>query len=155
MGFIKSRLNHWNLQGSAWKASNWKLTAPTSCPPSRFFSTQTNGQRASYYLPGRNETLTPAEITQARPLLEKLAANDGILLMTLEMPLETAAFVLAMASELDLPVMLDPGGQPPEAQIDFAPLFVHSPKWIKPNAEEAERITGVGVQGYKDAKLCG
>ena len=126
---------------------------PDELPTLSIFLNQTNGQRASYYLPGHNETLTPAEIAQARPLLEKLAADGGILLMTLEMPLETAAFALALAHDLDLPVMLDPGGQPPEAQIDFAPLFIHPPKWLKPNAQEAERITGVRVAGFEGAKI--
>ena len=126
---------------------------PEDLPTLSIFLNQTSGQRASYYLPGRNETLTPAEILQTRPLLEKLAANDGILLMTLEMPLETAAFILALAHDLSLPVMLDPGGQPPEAQIDFTPLFIHPPKWIKPNAEETERITGIHVESFGDAKL--
>jgi ribokinase len=126
---------------------------PDDLPTLSIFLNQTDGQRASYYLPGRNETLTPAEVAQARPMLAALAANGGILLMTLEMPLETAAFILELAHELDLPVMLDPGGQPPEAQIDFDPLFVHPPKWIKPNAQEAERITGVPVQNFEDAKI--
>jgi len=126
---------------------------PEDLPTLSIFLNQTSGQRASYYLPGCNETLTPAEILQTRPLLEKLAANDGILLMTLEMPLETAAFILAMAHDLSLPVMLDPGGQPPEAQVDFTPLFIHPPKWIKPNAQEAERITGIQVESFEDAKL--
>lgn len=126
---------------------------PEDLPTLSIFLNQTSGQRASYYLPGRNETLTPAEILQTRPLLEKLAANDGILLMTLEMPLETAAFILALAHDLSLPVMLDPGGQPPEAQVDFTPLFIHPPKWIKPNAQEAERITGIQVESFEDAKL--
>jgi len=126
---------------------------PEDLPTLSIFLNQTNGQRASYYLPGRNETLTPAEIVQVQPLLEKLAANGGILLMTLEMPLETAAFILTLAYDLSLPVMLDPGGQPPQAQINFSPLFVQPPKWIKPNAQEAERITGVRVQGFEDAKL--
>jgi ribokinase len=125
---------------------------PDDLPTLSIFLNQTDGQRASYYLPGRNETLTPAEILPARPLLADLAANDGILLMTLEMPLETAAFSLKLAHELDLPVMLDPGGQPPQAQIDYSPLFIHPPKWIKPNAQEAERITGLPVQGFEDAQ---
>lgn len=125
---------------------------PGDLPTLSIFLNQTDGQRASYYLPGRNETLTPEEVLQVRPLLARLAANGGILLMTLEMPLETAAFILALAHDLALPVMLDPGGQPPEAQIDFAPLFVHPPKWLKPNAQEAERITGIPVGGFEDAK---
>jgi ribokinase len=125
---------------------------PEDLPTLSVFLNQTNGDRASYYLPGRNESLTPIEIVRLQPLLEKLAANDGILLITLEMPLKTAAFILELAQDLALPVMLDPGGQPPEAQIDFAPLFAQPPKWIKPNAQEAERITGVPVQSFEDAK---
>lgn len=126
---------------------------PADLPTLSIFLNRTDGQRASYYLPGRNETLTPGEIDQVRPLLAQLAAQGGILLMTLEMPLTTAAYILRLAHELDLPVMLDPGGQPPEAEVDFSPLFTHPPKWIKPNAQEAERITGIPVQGFEGAKM--
>ncbi|MBG0788168.1 MAG: bifunctional hydroxymethylpyrimidine kinase/phosphomethylpyrimidine kinase [Anaerolineaceae bacterium] len=152
-GLYKIPLDSLESAGISLEGIQLETDRPDELPTLSIFLNQTNGQRASYYLPGRNETLTSAEIAQARPLLENLAANDGILLMTLELPLETAAFTLALAHELALPVMLDPGGQPPEAQIDFAPLFIHPPKWIKPNADEAERITGARVQGFEDAKL--
>lgn len=126
---------------------------PDDLPTLSIFLNQTNGQRASYYLPGENESLTAAELDLSLPLLERLAANRGILVMTLEMPLETAAHALDLAHDLDLRVMLDPGGQPPETVIDFSPLFKHPPAWIKPNAQEAERLTGIAVGDFNGAAL--
>jgi len=122
-------------------------------PTLSIFLNQENGQRASYYLPGRNESLTPAELDRSLPLLEQLAIDRGILVMTLEMPIETAAHALELAHELDLCIMLDPGGQPPEAEIDFFPLFNHPPEWIKPNIQEAERLTGISVTDFDSGAL--
>ena len=143
-----------SLQGAGINANGMLIEKdrPDELPTLSVFLNQTDGQRASYYLPGRNETLTPNEIDQVRPLLAQLAANDGILLMTLEMPLATAAHALHLAQALGLPVMLDPGGQPPEVEIDFSPLFEAPPTWLKPNAQEAERLTGIPVQGFESAK---
>jgi ribokinase len=120
-------------------------------PTLSIFLNQQNGQRASYYLPGKNESLTPAELDRFLPLLQQLAANQGVLVMTLEMPIETAAHALKLADGLGLHVMLDPGGQPPEAEIDFSPLFNHPPQWIKPNVQEAERLTGIRVMDFESA----
>jgi ribokinase len=117
-------------------------------PTLSIFLNQENGQRASYYLPGRNESLTSADLDRCLPLLEELAANDGILVMTLEMPLATAAHALTLAHGLGLRVMLDPGGQPPEVEIDFSPLFNRPPAWIKPNLQEAARLTGCAVSDF-------
>ncbi len=126
---------------------------PEDLPTLSIFLNQVNGQRASYYLPGRNESLTPAELDLYLPLLEGLTVNDGLLLMTLEMPLKTAAHALALADGLGLQVMLDPGGQPPEAEIDFSPLFDNPPEWIKPNLQEAARLTGIAVSDFESAAL--
>ena len=110
------------------------------------------GERSVYYFPGRNESLTPKELADVRPLFEGAAQQDGFLLLSLEMPLETAVFALAMAHELGLRVMLDPGGQPPEKVVDFSPLFQHPIFLLKPNAEEATRLTGLPVGDYSSAQ---
>ncbi len=125
---------------------------PDDLPTFSIFLNTQNGQRASYYLPGRNESLTREDIDTFQPLFVQLAENRGILLLTLEMPVETAAYALKIASSLGLRVMLDPGGQPPEKEIDFSPLFTHPLDVIKPNALEAERLTGVKVSDFKSAE---
>jgi ribokinase len=128
-----------------------EIDRPQDLPTLSIFLNQQNGLRASYYLPGRNESLTPVELDPSLPLLEQLAANRGILVVTLEMPIETAAHALKLADDLGLCVMLDPGGQPPESVIDFSPLFKHPSQWIKPNVQEAKRLTGISVTDFDSA----
>ncbi len=124
---------------------------PNQLPTLSIFLNRVDGGRTSYYLPGQNESLSPADIDRVRPLLAQIAEAGGILLMTLEMPLNTAIHTLALAEELGLRVMLDPGGQPPQAEIDFSPLFDHPIAWLKPNAAEARRLTGLRVQDLRTA----
>ncbi|MDY6873846.1 MAG: PfkB family carbohydrate kinase [Chloroflexota bacterium] len=120
-------------------------------PTLSIFLNRVDGKRASYYLPGENESLSSIDLDQVQPLLAQIAKADGVLVMTLEMPLTTAAHILEIAAELGLRVMLDPGGQPPQAEIDFSPLFNYPITWLKPNAEEARRLTGVRVHDLRTA----
>jgi ribokinase len=47
--------------------------------------------------------------------------------------------------------MLDPGGQPPQAAVDFSLLFEHPIFLLKPNHEEATRLTGAAVHDFESA----
>ena len=123
-------------------------TDSSNLPTLAIFLNTTNQERASYYLPGENETLSVGDLTRARGLLQELAQNEGFLLLTLEMPLTTAVHALSLAEELGLRVMLDPGGQPPDDLVDFSPLFSHPIYLLKPNEQEASRITGIHVTNY-------
>jgi ribokinase len=125
---------------------------PDNLPTLSIFLNTTDGQRASYYLPGKNESLTPEELDRAQPLFEQLAANRGIVVLSLEMPLRTACHALSLAADLGLRVMLDPGGQPPEEQVDFSPLFEYPIFLIKPNELEAERLMGIKVTDFASAR---
>jgi ribokinase len=124
---------------------------PSDLPTLSIFLNRADGRRASYYLPGQNETLSPVDIDRIRPLLAQIAEAGGLLLMTLEMPLTTAVHALTLAEEIGLRVMVDPGGQPPQEEIDFDPLLDHPIAWLKPNAAEARRLTGVRVHNLRTA----
>ena len=121
-------------------------------PTLAVFLNTLDGQRTNYYLPGDNETLEPEQLDTARPLFKQLAENNGFLIITLELPLGTACHALSIASEYSLRVMIDPGGQPPEIAIDYSPLFANPIFLIKPNAMEAELLTGVPVIDYASAQ---
>lgn len=74
------------------------------------------------------------------------AADFDMILMQLEMPLETVYRSYEAASERGIPVILDPG---PAKTISLAPLkniFL-----ITPNEDEAEALTGIRVRTPKDA----
>ena len=114
-------------------------------PTLAVFLNTLDGQRANYYLPGENETLSPDILEKARPLFQQLADNNGFLVLSLEMPLTTACYALSIAAELGIKVMLDPGGQPPELAMDTTLLFANPVYLIKPNVDEASRLTGLPV----------
>jgi len=121
-------------------------------PTLAVFLNTLDGQRANYYLPGENETLSPDILEKARPLLQKLADNNGFLVLSLEMPLPTATHALSIAAELGIRVMLDPGGQPPELAMDTTLLFAQPIYLIKPNVDEASRLTGLLVHDLVSAQ---
>ena len=125
---------------------------PNSLPTLAIFLNTLDNQRANYYFPGENETLSPETLRLAEPLFKHLAEKNGFLLLTLEMPLPTACFALSLAQKHSLRVMLDPGGQPPEMDIDYTPLFDYPIFLIKPNHEEAERLCGIKVTHFDSAK---
>mgnify|MGYP001048888606 CR=1 FL=1 len=124
---------------------------PDDLPTLAIFLNTIDGQRANYYLPGQNETLSQSTLENTRPLIKQLAENNGFLIFTLEMPMATACHALSLAEEVGLRVMLDPGGQPPQAEIDFSPLFEHPIFLIKPNELEATLLTGISVDDFSSA----
>ena len=126
------------LDGSDWDA----------LPTLSIFLNTRDRQSASYYLPGDNETMSPADLDTRRSLFEQIS----ILVMTLEIPIPTACHALKMAQEIGLKVMLDPGGQPPEKTVDFSPLFEYPIYVLKANAAEAERLTGIPVTDFQSAQ---
>ena len=128
------------------------MDRPQESPTLAVILNTLEGERAVYYFPGRNESLSPNELEQVKPLFEGAAQQGGFLLLSLEMPLETASFAIQMACDLGLRVMLDPGGQPPDQAVDFAPLFRHPIFLLKPNAEEATRLTGLPVWDFASAE---
>ena len=129
-----------------------ELGRPEGLPTLAIFLNTIDGKRANYYLPGHNESLSPETLNNARPLLKQLAKNRGFLVISLEMPIATTCHALSMAAELGLRVILDPGGQPPQANVDYAPLFEYPLFLIKPNELEAARITGIAVSDFESAQ---
>lgn len=125
---------------------------PSDLPTFSIFLNTTDGLRASYYIPGANESLSPADIDQRLPLFQMIAQNQGIVVLTLEMPVQTAAHIIRLSDSLGMRVMLDPGGQPPHELINFAPLFDHPIACLKPNTQEATRLTGIPVTDFQSAR---
>lgn len=117
-------------------------------PTLSIFLNTRDHQSASYYLPGNNENISPADLDSRRSLFEQIS----VLVMTLEIPIPTACHALQMAQEMGLKVMLDPGGQPPEKTVDFSPLFEYPIYVLKANAAEAERLTGIPVTDFQSAQ---
>jgi len=107
------------------------------------------GENQIYCIPGINDDFCPADIDDATPLFKSVAENDGILAMSLELPLETAVYAAKKAIALGLRVVLDPGGI--EKGIDYAPLLKNAIYLLKPNEHETEMLTGIKVKDLDSA----
>lgn len=98
------------------------------------------GENSITVASGANAALTAADVDRAA---ERIRAADA-LVMQLEVPLAAVARGAAIARASGVPVILDPapvpdGGLPAELLADVTCL--------KPNASEAERLTGIRVDG--------
>ncbi|WPU92454.1 ribokinase [Mucilaginibacter sabulilitoris] len=93
---------------------------------------------------GANATLLPKDLQEAKTEIE----NAGVVLMQLEIPLETVEYVTAIASSCNVPIILNP-----------APICALSDKLLKnlyiitPNSVEASMLTGIKVIDQESAKL--
>lgn len=108
-----------------------------------------SGENQIYCIPGINDDFSPADLDNAEALFEG-TANEGILALTLEIPLDTAVHALRKARSHRLRVVLDPGGI--NKSQDFEALFQEGIYCIKPNEHEAKILTGIEVLDFPTAE---
>jgi len=102
------------------------------------------GENCIGVAPGANARLTPEALLGQRHAFDEAA----LLLMQLEIPIETVEAAIAMAASRELPVVLNPAPAPkqPLPEQLLAGLFC-----ITPNETEAEALTGISVNDEKSA----
>ncbi|MCK4579636.1 MAG: bifunctional hydroxymethylpyrimidine kinase/phosphomethylpyrimidine kinase, partial [Candidatus Marinimicrobia bacterium] len=106
------------------------------------------GQNQIYVLPGVNEDFSVADIDAADQLFHN-TSGDKIVLLALEIPMETALYAADKARLENIRVILDPGGiSGPIAEKILRGLFL-----IKPNEHETKLLTGIAVEGFESAKI--
>jgi ribokinase len=91
------------------------------------------GQNNIVVVPGANGCLSPDDIRSARPAF----ANASLLLLQLEIPLETVRQAVAAAHEHGMQVILNPA---PARELD--PELLASIDYLVPNQHELELLTG-------------
>ncbi len=101
------------------------------------------GQNHIVIVPGANGSMT---IDAVRADIEEVVAGD-VLLLQLEIPLETVWEVARIADSRNATVILDPA---PAAEIPASALRTFS--WITPNEHEASIITGVDTGSEEGLK---
>lgn len=101
------------------------------------------GENSIVVASGANGNFFPADLENA---LDEIA-NAGIVLMQLEIPLETVNFVAKYAASKGLRVILNPA----PANILSLELLSHI-DLITPNQHEAEMISGIKVRDIEDAE---
>ena len=92
---------------------------------------------------GANHALTPQEIDQAA---DRIRAAD-VLMLQLEIPMDTVCRAAQIAAEAGVPVILDPA---PAAPLPDG-LLRHV-TYLTPNESEAERLTGIAVTDEASAR---
>lgn len=95
-----------------------------------------NAENCIVVASGANATLSPADLGPATELIKKA----GIVLMQLEIPLETVLYVALIAKAQGAQVILNPA---PACPLDEALLTCIS--IITPNKKEAEMLSGISI----------
>lgn len=101
------------------------------------------GEKQISAAPGANSTLTVGAIRGA----EEIIANADVLLMQFEVPMNCLLAAATIARKHGVKVVLDPA--PPADAPKRLFRFIYA---IRPNAGEAERMTGVRVQNRASAR---
>lgn len=113
----------------------------------------TEGNSQIYVIPGINNSFIPQDIDRAESLFLSAAKNNGILVLTLELPYATAVYAVKKANSLGIKVLFDPGGI--EEKKDYGELLSQKIFLIKPNEHEAKMLTGVEIKDFETAKHAG
>lgn len=102
-----------------------------------------NGENSIAVASGANGSLSPKDIQQAQSVIEK----GDILLMQLEIPIETVEYAAKLASEKGIKVILNPAPARSLSDALLKNLYM-----IIPNETEAEILSGIKVTDWESAK---
>lgn len=117
---------------------------PSQATGVAFVTLDPEGDNSIIVAPGANHKLTPADIRRQ----EELIKQAKLLMVQLEIPLETVKEAIAIARRHKVPVMLDPAPvQPLTAEL------LSMVDYIVPNETEISQLTGIEVHDQVTAKL--
>ena len=102
-----------------------------------------NGENSIAIASGANGSLSPEDIRKAQPTIEK----GDILLMQLEIPIETVEYAAQIASEQGIKVILNPAPARALSNKLLQNLYM-----IIPNETEAEILSGIKVTDWESAR---
>ena len=100
-----------------------------------------NGMNSIIVVPGANATLTTSDLDE----LENVLSNANLILLQLEIPLETAWYAIRLARKHNIPVMLNPA---PAASIPDEVLS--GLDYLVPNESELSLLTGLPTRSYPE-----
>ncbi len=102
-----------------------------------------NGENCIVVASGANASLSPADMDKARAVIE----SSDLILMQLEIPLETVEYVARMASAKGIRVILNPAPARALPESLLRNLYI-----IVPNKSEAEILSGIKVTDVESAR---
>ncbi|MDR2292568.1 MAG: ribokinase [Prevotellaceae bacterium] len=101
-----------------------------------------NAENCIVVAPGSNANLLREDVAKAKEAIEEA----DIILMQLEIPMETVEFVAKTANETNKKVILNPAPAQPLSPELISNLYI-----ITPNETEAEMISGIAITDDKSA----
>ncbi len=119
------------------------LRDPTAATGVALILVDEQGENAISVASGANATLTPADVEHAA---DRIRAAD-VLMLQLEIPLDTVLCAARLAAEAGVPVMLDPA---PAAPLP-AELLARV-NYLTPNEHEAQLLTDIAVTDESSAR---
>jgi len=105
-----------------------------------------NGENMLVPVPGSNGKLCPNDIDKARIAIEKA----DIVVLQLEIPLETVEYAIKIAYKANVPIVLNPA---PARKLE--PDLIKMVSYITPNETEAEILTDIKVVDDHTAEKSG
>jgi len=103
----------------------------------------TNGENLISVAPGANFLLSPKDVEQAEPRIKEA----DLVLVQLEVPLDTVEKAAILAEKHNVPLLLDPAPAPISGLHE---TILKRTKYIKPNETELSAITNVKVNNLTD-----
>jgi len=104
------------------------------------------GENSIVVAPGANAFLLPEDVEKAK----KVILSSAILLLQLEIPVETVLYAAQMASKAGVKVILNPAPAQPLPETLYSSLYL-----ISPNETETEILTGIRVDNITAAQEAG
>ena len=102
-----------------------------------------DGENSISVAPGANNSLSKTDLEKASAVIQ----GASVLLVQLEIPIETVEAAVQMANSFDVKVVLNPA---PARHLSDQLLKQIS--IITPNESEAEHLTGIPINNFEDAK---
>ncbi len=102
-----------------------------------------SGENCIVVAPGANASLSPADIEKSKSEIE----SAGLLLMQLEIPIETVEYAAELAHKKGIPVILNPA-----PARDLSEKLLRMLYMITPNKTEAEFLSGIKVTDPDSAR---
>jgi ribokinase len=102
-----------------------------------------NAENCIVVASGANAALSPSDLLRAREMI----TESSMILMQLEIPLETVIYVAALAFEKNIPVILNPAPACllPDHLLSYVSI-------LTPNRTEAEMLSGIRIHDIPSAK---
>jgi ribokinase len=102
-----------------------------------------NGDNSIVVAPGANSMVSPADIDAQIDLIRAA----GLVLVQLEIPLETVVHLTAVCAREQVPVIMDPAPAQP-----LPPDVLRAVRWFTPNETEADSYIGSGAASGDDPR---